>query len=324
MSEPMTPLDDAGTQSRRSLLRGAVPAAAAIWLRPSASRAEPATEDDRIAEVQAKGKAAGLGPFRVSRAERFLGVGDAPDAFRQDALEICAALGRLFLSDLRARGFKLGYPNDRLMVVVLKDSRSYEALLGEAPGIDVGGHFDLNSNRLVIFDFRPGREETPGAERMNTFTLVHETAHLLSFNTGLLSLDREPPKCLAEGLATCFEMWRPRIRAGVAAINGPRLQAIRDAGETWIDADRLVGDDGLFDREETAQLAYGQSWMLVYSLLKDRADQPKLKAWLEEIRASGPPVDRLATAEKHLGSLDELDERLKRESRALLKGLPAR
>ena len=323
----MTWLNDAGTESRRSVLRRAVPAAAAaLWHRPAVGRAARAAaaagEEERIAEVTAKGEAAGLEPFRVSRAERFLGVGDAPDSFREGALEICAALGRLFLSDLRARGFKLDYPDDRLMVVVLKDSRSYEALLGEAPGIDVGGHFDLNSNRLVIFDFRPGREGTPGAERMNTFTLVHETAHLLSFNTGLLSLDREPPKCVAEGLATCFEMWRPRNHAGVSAINRPRLQAVRDSGETWIDLARLLADDAQLDREETAQLAYGQSWMLVYSLLKNRSDQPKLRAYLEDLRAPGPPPDRLKTAEKHLGPLEKLDERLKRETRALLRGLP--
>lgn len=312
-----------GTESRRALLRRAVPAAAAaLWLRPGVGRAEAAGEEERIAEVRAKGEAAGLEPFRVSRAERFLGVGDAPDSFREGALEICSALGRLFLSDLRARGFKLDYPDERLMVVVLKDSRSYEALLGEAPGLDVGGHFDLNSNRLVIFDFRPGREATPGAERMNTFTLVHETVHLLSFNTGLLSLVREPPQCVAEGLATCFEMWRPRGRAGLNAINRPRLQAIRDADGTWIDLARLLADDALLEREDTAQLAYGQSWMLLHSLLKNRSDQPKLRAYLEEIRSPGPPADRLKTAGKHLGPLEKLDERLKRETRTLLKSLP--
>lgn len=330
MSEPITRLDDAGTERprrppRRAVLASAAATAAALWLGPSAAfaRAEPAGEDDRIAELQAKGKMVGLGPFRVSRAERFLGVGDAPDAFREEALQACAALGRLFLSDLRARGFKLDYPAERLMVVVLKDSRSYETLLGEAPGIDVGGHFDLDANRLVIFDFRPGRETIPGAERMNTFTLVHETVHLLSFNTGLMALDREPPKCVAEGLATCFEMWRPRNRAGVAAVNVPRLQAIRDADD-WVGLARLLKDDDLFDRGETAQLAYGQSWVLTHSLLKNRSDQPRLRAWLEEIRAPGPPPDRLETAEKHLGPLDQLDERLKRETRALLRGLQSR
>jgi len=322
MKEPMTWSDDAATKSRRSFLRRVGSTSAALWLWPGGTRAEAPSEADRVAEVQASGRAAGLGPFRVARAERFLGVGDAPDPFRKAALEICGALGRIFLSDLRARGFKLDYPAERMMVVVLKDSRSYEALLGEAPGADVGGHFDLNSNRLVIFDFRPGREATPGAERMNTFTLVHETVHLLSFNTGLLSLDREPPNCVAEGLATCFEMWRPRNRVGVAAINRPRLLAIRESDEPWIETADLLADDAHLDREATAQRAYGQSWLLVYSMLKNRPDHSKFRAYLEEIRTSGATADRLKTAEKHLGSLTKLDQRLQSEARSLLRGLP--
>lgn len=318
----MTWLDDAGTESRRSLLRRVGSASAAMLLWPGGSRAGAPSEADRVAAVQASARTAGLGPFRVARAERFLGVGDAPDSFREAALEICGALGRLFLSDLRARGFKLDYPAERMMVVILKDSRSYEALLGEAPGADVGGHFDLNSNRLVIFDFRPGREATPGAERMNTFTLVHETAHLLSFNTGLLSLDREPPKAVAEGLATCFEMWRPRNRVGVGAINRPRLLAIRESDEPWIETADLLANDAFLDRDATAQRAYGQSWLLIHSMLKNRPDHPKLRAYLEEIRASGSAADRIKAAEKHLGSLTKLDQRLRGEATALLRRLP--
>lgn len=279
-------------------------------------------EADRLAAVEARGRAAGLEPFRSSRTDRFLGVGDAPDSFRDAALEICEALGRLFLNDLRARGFRLEHPEERLMVVTLKDSRSYEALLGEAPGADVGGHFDLNANRLVIFDFRPGREANSGAERLNTFTLVHETIHLLSFNTGLMSLVREPPKCVIEGLATCFEMWRPKNRVGLGAINRPRLLAMRESAEPWIETADLLADDALLDHPETAQRAYGQSWLLVHSLLRNRADRLQFRAYLDEVRTKGSTNDRLKTAEDHLGSLAKLDQRLRSEAAGFLRRLP--
>lgn len=318
----MTWLNADAIQNRRSLLRRAGAISAAAWLAQSWALGAAPSEADRLSAIEAKGKAAGLGRFRSSRTERFLGVGDAPDSFRDAALEICEALGRLFASDLRARGFQLEYPNDRMMVVALQDSRSYEAFLGEAPAADVGGHFDLNANRLVIFDFRPGAEANSGAERINTFTLVHETIHLLSFNTGLMSLVREPPKCVIEGVATCFEMWRPRNRVGLGAINRPRLLAMRESAAPWIETAELLADDGLLDHQETAQRAYGQSWLLVHSLLKNREDRLKFRAYLEAIRASGSTGDRLKTAEQHLGPLAKLDQRLQGETAAMSRSLP--
>ncbi|WP_165245866.1 DUF1570 domain-containing protein [Paludisphaera soli] len=287
----------------------------------SQSRVE-AGDADRVAKLAEQARKAGLGPFGVSRTAHFLGVGDAPEPFRDAALEICEGLGRVFLSHLRDRGFRVDFPEDRMTVVVLKDAISYGALVGEAPGKDVGGHFDLDADRLVVFDFRPDQGVGGAAERINTFTLVHETTHLLCFNTGLLSLTKEPPKCVTEGLATYFEMWRRTSRAPVGRVNQPRLEAIRAsirADEAWIETSRLLTEDALFDDPETAQLAYGQAWLLIYSLLSSRSMYRPTVAWLDDLRTIGGG-DRIATMEKHLGPVAKLDDRLRRLGRELVRG----
>ncbi|AMV39392.1 DUF1570 domain-containing protein [Planctomyces sp. SH-PL62] len=284
-------------------------------------RASVAEEAERVAGIQAQAKKAGLAPFGYSWTEHFLGVGDAPDAFRDGALEICEALGRVFLKHLRDRGLPVDFPDERMMVVVLKDAISYGALVGEAPGKDVGGHFDLDADRLVVFDFRPEHGAGGAAERINTFTLVHETTHLLCFNTGLLALRKEPPKCVTEGLATYFEMWRRSSRVPVGGVNRPRLEAIRAASRTdepWIELPKLLTDDALFDRPATAQLAYGQSWLLMYNLLSSRSLRPNLAAYLADLRTEAGP-DRLATFEKRLGPIAAVEDRLRREARAMLR-----
>ena len=101
------------------------------------------------------------------------------------------------------------YPKRRLTLIVLRDQDSYSALLGEAPGKDVGGHYDLETNRLVIFDFRPQQAAIAAeADRVNLFTLVHETAHQLSFNTGILN---------RQGRAALMRVgraWRPMSSSG--------------------------------------------------------------------------------------------------------------
>jgi Protein of unknown function (DUF1570) len=323
--------DDRCGVTRRELLGWATASAGLAVLscgaqRPGTRKKSTSTsEADQSAQIEARAKEVGLTAFRTSHTENFLCMGNAPDSYREAALEICEALSKVFVPHLHDRGFKVAMPSNRLMVVALKDARTYEAFLGEEPGDSVGGHYDLDANRLVIFDFRPGgKEPKPGAERLNTFTLVHETAHLLCFNTGLLATDHVPPKCVTEGLATYFEMWRPKARAGVGAVNRPRLLAVRQAsrGEVaWIELSQLFAEDRLFDDAKTEQLAYGQSWLLLNHLLQGPTWQPKLVAYLKAVATSPPQSgdDRIKTAETHLGSLDRLDERIKKDARGMLR-----
>jgi hypothetical protein len=258
-----------------------------------------------------------LGGLGHSVSAHFLGVGDAPDAFRQSALRHCEALGQAFLAHFRGRGFEVDYPKTRLTVITLKDADSYAAMLGEAPGKDVGGHYDLDTNRLVIFDFRPGGGNlAAGAERVNLFTLVHETAHQLCFNTGLLDRRGDVPDCISEGLATYVELWRPGVKKAIGGINRPRLQALVQS-EDWIAlADLIAADKALFRDPATAQLAYAESWALIYWLLKSRSRLPAMRDYLAALKLPTKDGTRPKVAEKALGSLSKLDRDVKAEARS--------
>ena len=332
----MIPFDEHALVTRRSLI-GRASAAAGFALvscgaqQPgvtgkSEDRPESAGEAEQRTQVEKQAEKAGLGALATFRAENFVCVGNAPEGYCRDALEICESMAKTFIPHLRGRGFKVAMPRDRMMIVVLKDSRSYELFLGERLAEAVGGHYDLDSNRLVIFDFRPDQGDTrAGVERVNTFTLVHETAHLLSFNTGLLAIKRQPAECITEGLATYFEMWRPWARAGVGAVNRPRLTAIRQAAQNdvpWIEIGRLFVEDDVFYAEKTSQLAYGESWLLMNYLLQSRTWNPRLVAYLKalaELPAPQSDADRVKTAEEHLGSMDQMNERMRRQARSLLR-----
>jgi len=308
-------------RSRRRFLSTALGTLGVASLAGRRSAAAPELESSRISEVIARAEKSGLARFEVSRSAHFVGVGDAPGPFREEALAVCEALGRVFLKHLQDRGFRVEFPENRMMVVVLRDQRSYSALVGQAPGQDVGGHYELDGDRLFVFDYRPDHD--PGvAERINTFTLVHETTHLLSYNTGLLASGKDPGKCVAEGVATYFEMWRRGSRAPVGRVNHPRLEAIREASRSddasWIDTARLLSDDALFDDPETAQLAYGQAWLLTYSILSSRSLYREAVAWFEAMKK--PEGDRVATFEAHLGPVAKFDDRLRKLARELVRG----
>ena len=59
--------------------------------------------DEEVAQVQAQAQKAGLGVFRSSVTEHYLGIGDAPDGHRNDALKLCEALAAAFLDTIFAK-----------------------------------------------------------------------------------------------------------------------------------------------------------------------------------------------------------------------------
>jgi hypothetical protein len=277
------------------------------------------SEADEIAQIRQKLSDAGLGGSAEARSEHFLVLGNAPQAFQRQALARCEELGEAFLSHFRDRGFEVKFPNGRLTLITLKDLESYGALQGEAPGKDVGGHYDLETNRLVVYDFRSRRDELAAqAERINLFTLVHESAHQLSFNTGILERGNEPPLCVSEGLATYVELWSPGTKNSIGGKNTLRLKALRQAGD-WIPIADLLAGDAAF-QPETEQLAYAESWVLMHYLLRTSARRPKLRDYLGQLRGAKKPGDRARVAEKALGPLARLNRDLKEEAQKYLRG----
>jgi hypothetical protein len=274
---------------------------------------------DEIARVSKLAKNAGIDALGHAKSDHFLCLGDAPESFQREALKRCEALGDAFLMHFRGRGFTPVYPNRRMTIIALKNVDSYEAILSEVPGKNVGGHYDLETNRLVIFDFRAQRANvTVGAERVNLFTLVHETAHQLCFNTGIAERDSDVPMCISEGLATYVELWRPGVKNSIGGLNQPRLRVLRDVGD-WIPMAVLVADDKAFE-QKTQQLAYAESWLLVHHLLRSQNRATRLREYLSLIRGAKRNAQRLRIAEQALGPISKLDKLVKDEARMYLRG----
>jgi hypothetical protein len=277
------------------------------------------SEQDEIAKVEAVARKAGIGPFTRSQTEHFVGLGDAPAGFRKSALEIAESFAKVFLAYFRAQGFKAEFPPERLTVITLKNADSYRALVGEATGLAVGGHYDLETNRLVMFDLRDQQAALAvRAEKVNTLTLVHETAHLLSFNTGLLSRHADVPVSICEGLATFVEPWSPKTKAKLGETNEARRRALWDEQgnpKTWIPLANLLKNDHVFDDEDAEQVAYAESWLLVHYLMKKESARTKFREYLEDLAKQPPgPAARIKYAESKLGPLDVLDRELRKHA----------
>jgi len=308
--------------SRRSWLLGTL---GGLALGPGLARGD----DAAIEAIKAQARAAGMEPFDESESASYRGIGDAPKRFREEALEVCESVAADYRKHFSDKGFDLEVPKDKLTVVILRGPKSFAAFERQVLGDSSGGHFDLKENRLVMFDFRgPGANpKAPVPELDNTLALVHETIHQLTYNTGVLELKADAPLCVIEGLATYGETWRPKHRGEIGAINVRRragLELGRREGVRWIPLETLFAEDKLFDgpREgddpkavqvaaATVQVAYAESWMLVYKLMRDQALRSKFRAYLQALREKPDPARRMALAKDHLGDLTKLDREVR-------------
>ena len=307
------------TFGRRTLIGGAF-----AWLTLIGRAEGTESGGDEFAEVEAIAKKAGLRGFGKVETTHFLGVGDATPAYREEATRACESVAVEYLKVLKAKGFaELALTDAKLTVVILAEAASYSAFVGRRDeGIAVGGHYDLDTNRLVVFDFRPSQGKVDAsAARINSFTLGHEACHLISFNSGLLDRRGDVPLAISEGFATYGETWRPKGRGKVGANNLDRLRGLSPPGSkppAWIPIDRLIADDELLVREETRDAAYAEAWALVHTMLETPASVERLKAYLRAIRARNDSTHRAADAAAHFGDLTGLDAEVRRAVRRMM------
>ena len=279
--------------------------------------------DDAIAAVLARGKEVGLGPFQTSRSARFVAVGDSNETFREEALKLCEAVLRDARKQFSSVLVEIKPPATEMVVVILGSKQSYALFNGEKLDEAGEGHYDLDGNRLVIFDAREkGKNAKRNADgsRFNTFTLVHELMHQILFNGGVLDRTSDVPKAISEGLATYGELWREKTPR-IGQINRPRLQVLADPkhADAWIPLRSLLAGDHLFDQEATEQVAYAEAWLLVYTMLKDR--KRVLRDYLNLIRERKTSVERINDAERVFGApLERLDTVLSDKARVLFEG----
>ena len=281
-------------------------------------RRHPRSEDEAEKLVEDRAKEVGLKGFHTSGTKNFVGIGDAPDAFRKKALDICEKLLHEYQSHFQFKNIHLKPIKDRLTVVTLADLKSFSAFSGmdEAPG--VGGFYDRDTNRLVMFDNRAlDQLNQDRARQANLVSLVHEATHQLTFNTGLLNRDGDVPQCLSEGFATYAEEWQPNRLSHLGKENHGRRQGLEvahKAGVSWIPIAKLLADDRIFDggggTDAALQLAYAESWIFVYVQMTLHLTQ--FREYLKAIYERTDSQTRLEDSRAHLGDLDELDQSLRR------------
>jgi Protein of unknown function (DUF1570) len=258
--------------------------------------------------------------------ERYQAVGDATSSFIKTTLADCELIAQDYVDHFRGKGFEIQRPPRRLTLVVFLEERPFREFSRKfahnVPPSAIG-FYSRSENWLVLYDIRNEPVNERGGAHHNVRTLAHEAMHQLTFNTGVLNRRGDVPFAIFEGLACYGEIRRLHGRTEPGQLNGPRLDDLAHLQRRadWIPvSDLLTHSESSFGTtSDEARLAYSQSWLLVYHLMKTPSRLPQFQSYLKAIYARTDTKHRLEDAQKSFGDLDRLDQELRREAIRLQK-----
>jgi Protein of unknown function (DUF1570) len=315
-------------------------AAIVLW---SATAAPPpktppptGTETEFIATMQKLQKKYKMQPMARFDSKRFIAISNAPDDFTKDRLKLCETFHDAFLKHFEKAGFAVHPPTERMMIAVFATNENFDSYFGhDMTGI--AGVYHTPANRLVLYDFsenknlRKQRDQAVGSgaalgnsmarakfeqgvsrkfddysKDMNLSITMHECAHLVSFNCGLLARDRDVPAWLAEGMATYCEATDQGDWTRLGSSNPVRIRDLNRANKAYISLADLVGDDR-WVRSNRVLTGYGESWALFHMMMTER---PKdLRRYIDLIHDRKVPESRIADFQEAFGDIRKVQAR---------------
>ena len=260
-----------------------------------------------------------LAPMSKFDSKRFTAISNAPSEFAKDRVRNCEVFYDLFLKHFQQKGFSVVAPKDRMMIAVFDSHAGFDAYFGQKMPAGIAGMYDTPSNRLVLYDLADNRAlvadrdaamkklaAAPDKNRkietlerkiddwtkgVNLSTTMHEAAHLISFNCGLLNRRADVPAWLAEGLATYCESTDQGDWTSLGSPNPMRINDLHRARGQFLSIAELIRDDRWLQTHRVL-LGYAQSWALFHMLMNDRPKE--LRRYLTTIYDHRTPESRLA------------------------------
>lgn len=303
-----------GRIDRRTWMAGALSACLA--------RSAAADESSEIQDVEERARKQGVKSLHTILSKHYRVIGNAPENFLHVTMVDCETVAIDFMDHFRRKGFKVAFPDHRMIAVVMADERDFARFLGKPVDVNVLGIYLTRYNWLVLQDFRNVPMRSQRASITNLRTLAHEATHQLTYNTGLLNRKGDAPGCIVEGLGAYGEVRKSTGRSELGQVNNRQLDNLAHKQRLlgWTPLDRLLTEDVLrrAANEHEVALYYAQSWLLIHYLMSIPERTTQFRGYLDTIHERKNASSRLEDARASFGDLDDLDHELKRYSVRLL------
>jgi hypothetical protein len=277
-----------------------------------------------------------LPPMIRYDTRHFTALSNAEEGFSENHIRSCELLYATFCDHFRRKGFMVHDPVAKLMLALFDSQVGFEAYLAQKMSPLITGLYHKESNRLVSYDYGQNelylankqaaeqkvqqnnsllerRSQMDSASRKaqesradaNAATIMHETAHQLSFNCGLLNREGDVPIWLAEGLACYCEATSGGKWQGIGELSPERLNALArwaaDGTRLTPLQDLASNDNWLREQKDGRNLllGYAQSWALFRMLIEE---EPRaLRAYLSLIYERRTAEHRMADFQQAFG-----------------------
>jgi len=267
-----------------------------------------------------------LPPLTRYESKHFTAWSNAEERYTEMRLRNCELIHGMFFDHFRRRGFNVRPPAVKLMVAIFDTQTGFEAYLGHAMPVHIMGIYHPVTNRLVVYDIDQNRAVIARSDQAreegkqirsdlarihyvktiarqlrdfsndaNIAIIMHEVAHQLSFNCGLVNRQGDVPFWVAEGLACYCEATDQGGWQGIGEANPERLMPLAaqvNGNGPFIPLQTLITFDNYHGDARQALLAYGQSWALFRMLMEERPKE--LRRFLTTIYQRRTPEHRLA------------------------------
>jgi hypothetical protein len=295
-----------------------------------------------------------LPPLVRYESKHFTAWSNAEERYTEMRMRNCELIYGLFFDHFRRRGFNVRLPMTKLMVAIFDSQTGFEAYLGQSMPVHIMGIYHPGTNRLVVYDVDQnravvarGNQAMEESKRLRDFDrirhvqtinrllrdfandaniaiIMHEVAHQLSFNCGLLNRQGDVPFWVAEGLACYCEATDQGGWQGIGEPNPERTNALAiqvQGNGPLIPLQTLVFSDNYHTDARLALLAYGQSWALFKMLMEERPRE--MRKFLSTIYNRRGPEHRLADFGEAFGAdLNRLETRYHAYIREIVEQQP--
>lgn len=225
--------------------------------------------------------------FTIHRTENFVVCSDSSQIYTQFVGRLLEKVVDEYQEFFAKSGLSLTALPQQLPVIIFRNATTFQEFANaQHPGTDfsdVPGYYSVEHNQTLIAAVSGDREfRSRGAllralkkNLRHVETIVHETVHQLTFNTGVMVRYADNPVWLSEGLSVYFEhasdrgslLWsRP---GGINRIHLPGFNATAQEDRLRLPLNVLCGTDETFQSAQQLADSYAESWALVYYLLQN-------------------------------------------------------
>jgi len=227
-----------------------------------------------------------MGPaFGIRKTEHFVICTSASDAFTEYCAELLEAVYSHFYVRFATSDLGLYEPKGPLAVVLFRRTNDLQTHAAkqhpDTTFAGVPGYYTVRFNQMYVTDIPAariqGRRDLAKYLRKkprHTETIVHETVHLLGYNSGLHTRLADNPLWFTEGLAAWFEPSNgrgPVLWTGPGSTNAFHVQYLkstRSRRSLPVSLPELLSNNQPFLQPESNSDAYASSWALVYYLIR--------------------------------------------------------